>query len=71
MQPYQERVVIEKTELDEKLVKLKEFFKSNIYKELDVYEMDRLQRQAEFMKSYSDILGERIAAFEQISAFED
>ena len=66
MQPYQERVVVEKKELDEKLAKLKEFcFGSNtkIFGSLDPQERDRLEDQYTVMKRYSNILGERIANF--------
>lgn len=66
MQPHQERVVTEKTELDEKLAKLKEFcFGSNtkIFGSLDPQERDRLERQYDAMKLYSGILDERIANF--------
>ena len=61
--PHQERVVKEKEELDEKLEKLLRFFMGDVYKKLDEAEQDRLSNQATAMKRYSDILGERIAAF--------
>lgn len=63
LQPHQRRVVIEKAELDEKLMKLRAFFGTEIFAELDDAEMDRLQRQADCMSAYSDVLGERITAF--------
>lgn len=63
MQPHQERVVAEKTELDDKREKLLRFFMGDIYKKLPVDEQDRLSKQETAMKVYSDILGERIAAF--------
>ena len=61
--PHQQRVVKEKEELDEKLEKLLRFFMGDVYKKLDIAEQDRLSAQATAMKRYSDILGERIAAF--------
>jgi len=61
--PHQQRVVAEKAELDEKLNKLEAFFESPIYNKLDCSERKRLQLQASFMRAYSDVLGERIAAF--------
>jgi len=63
MAPHQERVVTEKAELDEKLGKLKAFFSTEIFAGLGDEEMGRLQRQADHMQAYSDVLGERIAAF--------
>ncbi len=63
MAPHQQRVVTEKEELDEKLTKLKAFFGTEIFAGLDDAEMERLQRQAGHMSAYSDVLGERIAAF--------
>lgn len=61
--PHQQRVVDEKSELDEKLGKLTAFFPSAIFAGLDGAERERLQRQAVHMAAYSDVLGERIAAF--------
>ena len=63
MPPHQERVVAEKTELDDKREKLLRFFMGDIYKTLPADEQDRLSRQETAMKWYSDILSERIAAF--------
>lgn len=63
MQPHQQRVVDEKTELDEKLEKLSAFFGNPIFTSLPDVEQNRLNRQKVVMKEYSDILGERIAAF--------
>ena len=66
LKPHQERVVAEKKELDEKLVKLHAFcFGSDtkIFGTLPPEERDRLESQYTVMKQYSDILGQRIAAF--------
>ena len=63
MQPHQERVVTEKTELDGKLDKLNLFFTTKIYADLPEDEQRRLDRQATIMTRYSEVLGERIAAF--------
>jgi hypothetical protein len=63
MQPHQQRVVDEKTELDEKLSKLESFFETNIFKSIPEQEQLRLKRQAIIMAAYSDILQERITAF--------
>lgn len=64
MQPHQERVVAEKAELDDKLVKLIKFVESSpLFTSLPEDEKTRLVRQAGVMREYSNILGERIAAF--------
>lgn len=63
MQAHQERVVKEKAELDEKLTKLRTFFGTETFAGIDAAEQERLQRQARHMADYSQVLGERIAAF--------
>ena len=63
MAPYQQRVVQEKEELDERLAKLKAFVLTEVYRNLPADEQDRLSRQYDAMYGYSLILGERIAAF--------
>ena len=63
MEAYQKRVVEEKKELDEKLEKLIVFLDSDKFDRLPPEEQDRMSRQQEVMEEYSDILGERIAAF--------
>lgn len=64
LQPHQQRVVDEKTELDDKLLKLKAFIDGNkIFVSLPDEEKERLVRQHRCMTEYSDILGERIIAF--------
>jgi len=63
MQPFQERVVQEKAELDEKIDKLVSFMNSALAV-VPFEEWERLKRQYVAMTEYSLILGERIAAFE-------
>jgi hypothetical protein len=63
MQPHQQRVVDEKSELDNKLEKLTAFFDGKIFPTLTTAEQRRLRTQASVMMRYSEILGERIAAF--------
>ena len=64
MQPHQQRVVDEKNELDEKAKKLSEFIgNSDIFPLLDAAEQERLKAQSDIMRRYSEILGQRIAAF--------
>ena len=63
MQEYQQRVVNEKSELDHKLYLLIMFLKGETFKALPSEEQERMQRQFVVMKEYSNILGERAAAF--------
>lgn len=60
MAPYQERVIQEKKELDEKLGKLELFFSGPEHAGLPPMEQGRLARQHSAMEDYSNILGERI-----------
>lgn len=64
MQPHQQRVVDEKTELDTKAKALSEFIGNNpIFETIDSGEQERMKEQCEIMWQYSEILGKRIAAF--------
>lgn len=63
MEPHEERVVQEKSELDEKIGKLVPFLKTRIFAGLPEEEKDRLARQLGVMQQYSHILNERISAF--------
>lgn len=67
MQTYQERVVIEKKDLDEKRAKLSTFIDSQTFQELAEREQSLLKRQLEVMVAYSNVLAERIDRFETIS----
>ncbi|MCP3709746.1 hypothetical protein M3I54_22645 [Paraburkholderia sp. CNPSo 3274] len=62
--PHQQRVIVEKTHLDERLSALTAFFGTEIFNGLAELERGRLRAQAVAMESYSTILGDRIAAFE-------
>ena len=53
MQPHQERVVVEKSELDEKSTKPNAFFNTPTFDKLSGEEKDRLHRQYELMVQYS------------------
>lgn len=64
LQPHQQRVVMEKEELDMKAMALSEFIGiSKTFKTLDPAEQERLRAQNELMWQHSEILGARIAAF--------
>lgn len=61
--PHQQRVLLEKEILDERLSKLTAFLPTPGFYGLDSAEQDRLERQAQAMRAYQRVLGERIAAF--------
>jgi len=63
MEAYQQRVVDEKKELDERLGKLADFLWTPTFKALPGPERFRLIAQSELMQQLSMILGQRIAAF--------
>ena len=63
LQPHQQRVVVEKLELDDKLIKLRNFLETDRFKGLDPAEQDRMHAQANAMARYSGVLADRIAAF--------
>lgn len=64
MEAYQQRVVDEKAELDDKLGKLTKFIEPNpIFDGLPIEDKELLCRQAGVMREYSIILGSRIARF--------
>lgn len=64
MLAHQQRVASEKADLDARLTALRKFISdSPVFKLLDSAEKIRLRAQACVMGEYSDILGERIAAF--------
>ena len=63
MPPHQQRVITEKADLDEKLVKLIAFFQTPVFADLSEAERSRLRNQARFMDGYAAVLKERIVAF--------
>ena len=63
--PHQQRVVDEKAELDQKLDALHAFQDGPLFPRLTSAEQARMNLQAHYMARYSEILGERIAAFQR------
>lgn len=63
LQPYQTRVIDERHELDRKRASLRVFIGSPEWRELPEVEQSLLNRQLGAMTMYSNVLGERIAAF--------
>ncbi len=64
-QPHQQRVIDEKDELDARIDKLRAFFATPTYGQLDAQEKRRLLAQHYYMAGYSYLLGDRIKAFAQ------
>ena len=64
--PHQQRVVEEKRELDEKIAKLTAFLNSAAITQVSLAEARRMSRQHGHMLGYSVMLGQRIAAFEEV-----
>jgi len=64
MKVYQQRVVEEKKELDEKISKLIVFIDhSSSYLTMDDQDKELLGKQLDAMRDYSKILGDRISRF--------
>ena len=63
MQPHQERVVIEKNQVSERLHALLVFFEGPIFRTLPEAEQTRMRNQARFMDGYVACLEDRIRAF--------
>ena len=64
-EPYQERVIEEQTELTTKIIKLVEFIFSGKASSLPAIQTDLLIRQLSAMRTYPDILRQRIGTFEE------
>ena len=63
-EPYQERVVQEKAELDVKIESLQTFMDDpDKIGDISINELCRLAHQLKVMQEYSEVLGERIANF--------
>ena len=63
MQPFQQRVIEEKAELDDRLEKLDAFGRTDLFASLPDDEQRRLNLQHSLMEQYSAVLADRIAAF--------
>lgn len=64
MPPHQQRVIDEKADLDGKRDRLAVFFLGPVFAKLDNAEQERLGKQYLVLTEYSDILSQRIAAFQ-------
>ena len=65
METYQQRVVDEKSELDDKRKKLEEFLYTDTFVSLNDGERGLLQTQYILMGNYSDVLQSRIEGFNE------
>ena len=63
LQPHEQRVVDERTDLIEKITKLHAFFKTEIFENLQEEDQKLLEEQSQLMMNYSDILLKRINRF--------
>lgn len=63
MEAFQERVIVERQELDDKISCLELFTTSVAFSTLSQAAQERLTRQLRLMREYSAVLAERIAAF--------
>lgn len=68
--PFQQRVVDEAAEINQRIVKLRFFLDRGCNRtglpQVPADEIDRLQRQLNIMVAYGEVLAERIAAFSVI-----
>lgn len=64
MKPHEERVVVEKKELDEKITRLKDFIAGKVFEALPSVDGFLLRQQCWAMERYSKILSQRIARFQ-------
>ncbi|MDE9484355.1 crAss001_48 related protein [Xenorhabdus bovienii] len=64
IQPHQQRVMDEATELDQKIEKLSNFIGDSTYRKLEEADQFLLDAQLSVMKMYSEILHQRIRRFQ-------
>jgi hypothetical protein len=63
LQPHQQRVIAERSELHERIDKLTAFINTQAFLEIQYAEQRRLIRQQVLMHELRDVLDERISAF--------
>jgi hypothetical protein len=63
LQPYQERVIAERDDLQQKIEALDRFTGSDTFRSLKLKEQYRQVRQLNHMRSYREVLNERIEDF--------
>lgn len=65
---WKDRLMLEERELDEKILKLSDFFCSETYLELGSYDRLLLATQLDYMTGYHKILSKRLAWYETATA---
>jgi hypothetical protein len=70
MEPYQERVVQERNDLNDKFTKLGAFTTTPQFRHLPMDEQDRMFRQHSIMQEYLNILDARINAWSSTAKME-
>jgi hypothetical protein len=63
MEPFQQRVIEEQTDLGHKIDRLRGFFNNPVFTKLPQDEQERMKLQLQYMLDYHDVLVQRIAAF--------
>lgn len=63
LQPHEQRIVDERTDLMDKITKLHAFFKTEIFDNLEEVDQKLLEEQVQLMMNYSDVLLKRINRF--------
>jgi hypothetical protein len=63
LQPHQERVITERDDLQQKIKALDRFTGSDTFRSLKLKEQYRMVRQLNHMRSYCEVLNERIEDF--------
>lgn len=63
MPDYQQRVLAEKNELDGKIERLNAFLSGASFTGVSTEELNRMMRQLEIMRQYSNVLAERLGHF--------
>ncbi len=65
MQPWQSRVIDEKSELDGRISRLRDYLEGEMFRSLDPLDQDLMRRQLGYMEAYSLTLRQRIKNFER------
>ena len=66
LKPWQQRVIDEKNELDDRVTKLSIFIESPAFNEVDIMEQNRLRMQLELMLELQVVLLARIRVFQPL-----
>ena len=67
MSPHEDRVLVERRDLGDKLDKLDAFIAGDVFTTLPDEDQSLLKRQADAMRKYENILDQRIARFADVA----